>query len=440
MQARRRQYEVRSYLDEREQAARGLESLVADRTRELEAANRLLRTQIAEREQAEAALRQAQKMEAVGQLTGGLAHDFNNLLAGIIGSLDLMRARISRGKVDDLSRYINAAMTAANRAASLTQRLLAFSRRQTLDPRPTDIKRLTASMEELIGRTVGPSIAVETRFPDGLWATLCDANQLENALLNLTINARDAMPQGGSLILEAGNTDLDTDAARALHVTPGEYLTVSVTDTGVGMSEETMSRAFEPFFTTKPLGQGTGLGLSMVYGFVRQSGGHLRITSELGRGSTVRLYLPRYRGHGDIEVASSDVEAAAASPLTGETVLVVDDEPVVRMLVVDLLRDLGYATVEAGDGPQGLQVLGSRQRVDLLVTDVGLPNGMNGRQLADAARAMRPGLKVLFITGYAETMVIGEGHLETGMQVITKPFAMDTLASKIRGMVAAPAA
>ncbi len=438
VQARRRQYEVRSYLAEREQAARDLESLVAERTRALQAAYDELRTQIAEREQAEEALRQAQKMEAVGQLTGGLAHDFNNLLAGIIGSLDLMQTRIAQGRHEDLTRYTSAAMTAATRAAALTQRLLAFSRRQTLDPRPTDIHRLTAGMEELLQRTVGPAIRVRTVVADGLWATLCDAHQLENALLNLTINARDAMPEGGALTIEAINAGLDDRAAaRAQQVTPGQYVAISVTDTGVGMNAEVIRRAFEPFFTTKPLGQGTGLGLSMVYGFVRQSGGHLRIHSELGEGTTIRLFLPRHAGQAPGAAPAPD-SAATRHAGGGETVLVVDDEPVVRMLVVELLQELGYAAIEAADGPQGLQIIGTSPRIDLLVTDVGLPSGMNGRQLADAARSIRPGLKVLFITGYAETAVMSAGNLDPGMQVITKPFAMDALANKIRRLVAAP--
>ncbi|WP_458094158.1 ATP-binding protein [Roseomonas sp. WA12] len=380
-------------------------------------------------------LRQAQKMEAVGQLTGGIAHDFNNLLAGIVGSLEMMKNRVSQGRVGELDRYLAAATTSANRAAALTHRLLAFSRRQTLDPRPTDVNRLVSSMEELIRRTVGPAIHVETVMAGGLWTTLCDANQLENALLNLSINARDAMPEGGRLTIEAANVRLDDAYARRHHdVAPGQYVAVSVTDTGTGMPPEVAERAFDPFFTTKPLGQGTGLGLSMVYGFAKQSNGYVRIYSEAGQGTTVRLYLPRSVA----EVEHDADPAALPTPppaVDGGTVLVVDDEPVVRMLVGEVLRELGYGVVEANDGAQALRALATMPRVDLMVTDVGLPGGMNGRQLADAVRQRRPGLRVLFITGYAENAAIGSGMLEPGMQVMTKPFAMDALATKIRSMI-----
>jgi len=379
-------------------------------------------------------LRQSQKMEAVGQLTGGIAHDFNNLLAGIVGSLEMLRTRVAQGRTGELDRYLGAAMTSANRAAALTHRLLAFSRRQTLDPRPTDVNRLVASMEELIRRTVGPEIHVETVMAGGLWTTLCDANQLENALLNLAINARDAMPDGGRLTIEAVNARLDDAYARRHHeVAPGQYVAVSVTDTGTGMPPEVVARAFDPFFTTKPLGQGTGLGLSMVYGFAQQSNGYVRIYSEAGEGTTVRLYLPRCSE----EAADPEMpEAAPASAAPeGGTVLVVDDEVVVRMLVGEVLRDLGYGVVEAKDGAQAIRALEAMPRIDLVVTDVGLPGGMNGRQLADAMRERRPGLKVLFITGYAENAAVGNGLLAPGMQVMTKPFAMDVLASKIRSML-----
>ncbi|WP_338665815.1 ATP-binding protein [Pararoseomonas sp. SCSIO 73927] len=380
-------------------------------------------------------LRQSQKMEAVGQLTGGIAHDFNNLLAGIIGSLELLRSRVAQGRFTELDRYLGAATTSANRAAALTHRLLAFSRRQTLDPRPTDVNRLVTSMEELIRRTVGPAIHVETVMSGGLWPALCDANQLENALLNLSINARDAMPDGGRLTIEAVNGWLDESYARQHHdVAPGQYVAVSVTDTGTGMPPEVIARAFDPFFTTKPLGQGTGLGLSMVYGFAKQSNGYVRIYSEAGQGTTVRLYLPRSTEGEDAERDGVKEVASVLAP-EGGTVLVVDDEPVVRMLVGEVLRELGYGVVEANDGVQGLRAAEAMPRIDLLVTDVGLPNGMNGRQLADALRARRAGLKVLFITGYAENAALGNGVLEPGMQVMTKPFAMDALTSKIRAMI-----
>ena len=384
--------------------------------------------------EAEDALRQAQKMEAVGQLTGGLAHDFNNLLAGISGSLELLQARISQGKHSDVERYITAAQGAARRAASLTHRLLAFSRRQTLDPKPTDVNRLVTGMEDLIRRTVGPQIALEVVTAGGLWSTRIDPPQLENALLNLCINARDAMPNGGRITIETANRWLDERSARDRDLPSGQYISVCVTDTGTGMAPEVIERAFDPFFTTKPIGQGTGLGLSMIYGFVRQSGGQVRIYSEVDKGSMICLYLPRHYGDEAQDLAVPVIESPSVAQ-AGETVLVVDDEPILRMLVTDILGELGYTALEAGDGPAGLKILQSGTRIDLLVTDVGLPNGMNGRQLADAARDIRPGLKVLFITGYAENSVIGNGHLDPGMKVMTKPFAMEKLAQRIREMI-----
>jgi PAS domain S-box-containing protein len=394
----------------------------------------------AEKEQAEVLrqteeqLRQSQKMEAVGQLTGGLAHDFNNMLTGIIGSLELLKTRVAQGRISQVDRYITAAQGAANRAAALTHRLLAFSRRQTLDPKPTHPNRLIASMEELIQRTMGPEIQVETVLSVGLWATLCDPNQLENALLNLCINARDAMPDGGRLTIETANVWLDDRSSRQRDMAPGQYVSIAVSDTGTGMSPEVMARAFDPFFTTKPIGQGTGLGLSMIYGFAKQSGGQIRIYSEENQGTTMRLYLPRHRG--EVESESSQAELMPVPRAEqGETVLVVDDEPTVRMLVVEVLENLGYTAIEVADGPAGLQVLQSDQRIDLLVTDVGLPGGMNGRQMADIGRLLRPGLKVLFITGYAENAVLGNGQLEPGMHVLSKPFQMELLASRIREMI-----
>ncbi|MFC7688720.1 ATP-binding protein [Paeniroseomonas aquatica] len=384
--------------------------------------------------EAEAALRQSQKMEAVGQLTGGLAHDFNNLLAGITGSLELMRTRIAQGRLPEVQRYLTAARGAADRAAALTHRLLAFSRRQTLAPRPTDMNKLVAGMEELIRRTIGPAITLEVVGAGGLWATLTDQSQLENALLNLCINSRDAMPNGGRLTIETSNRWLDDRMAAAQDLPAGQYVALSVSDTGTGMTPDIISKAFDPFFTTKPIGQGTGLGLSMIYGFARQSGGQVRIYSEIGQGSVVSVYLPRHVG------ATESAESPGADPElpraeVGESVLVVDDEPTIRMLVTDVLQELGYAAIEAEDGAGGLKLLRSPARVDLLVTDVGLPGGMNGRQLADAGRALRPGLKVLFITGYAENAAIGHGHLEPGMHVLTKPFAMETLANRIRALI-----
>ncbi|WP_198368367.1 PAS domain-containing sensor histidine kinase [Roseomonas sp. KE0001] len=395
----------------------------------------------AEKEQAEAlrqaeeALRQSQKMEAVGQLTGGIAHDFNNLLTGITGSLELLGTRVAQGRLNGLDRYITTAQGAANRAAGLTHRLLAFARRQTLDAKPTDANSLIHEMEDLIRRTVGPEIAVSTVLDPDLWPTLCDPNQLENALLNLCINARDAMPEGGQLTILTRRSQVDVRTARRRDMRPGEYVVICVTDTGTGMPPDVVARAFEPFFTTKPLGQGTGLGLSMIYGFATQSGGQVRIDSEAGRGTTMRLYLPRHRGDVVADEARGDL-ADAPRAEAGQTVLVVDDEPSVRMLITEVLEELGYAAVEAADGASGLTVLRSDARIDLLVTDVGLPGGMNGRQMADAARAFRPGLKVLFITGYAENAAVGEGQLEPGMHVMTKPFAMEALASRIRELIA----
>ena len=394
----------------------------------------------AEKEQAETlsrteeALRQAQKMEAVGQLTGGLAHDFNNLLAGISGSLELMQTRMQQGRLTDVDRYMTAAQGAARRAAALTHRLLAFSRRQTLDPKPTNVNRLATGMQELIQRTVGPNIPIEVVGASGLWPALVDPSQLENALLNLCINARDAMPNGGRITIETANKWLDERAAIKQAIPEGQYLSLCVTDTGVGMPPEVIARAFEPFFTTKPIGEGTGLGLSMIYGFAQQSGGQVRIYSEIGQGTTVCIYLPRHYGEVEDDDGSMVVSDLPRSE-QGETVLIVDDEPTVRMLVADILEDLGYTSIEAGDSAAGLKVLQSDVRIDLLVTDVGLPGGMNGRQMADAARVHRPNLKVLFITGYAENAILGNGQLAPGMAVLTKPFAIDTMAARIRSMI-----
>ena len=421
----------------------GTNTDIDDRRRqaaELARLNDTLEQQVAERTRAlmtaEEALRQSQKMEAVGQLTGGIAHDFNNLLTGITGSLEILNTRVAQGRLKNVERYTAAAQGAAKRAAALTHRLLAFSRRQTLDPRPTDVNRLVAGMEEMIRRTVGPAINIEVVAAGGLWPTLIDPNQLENALLNLVINARDAMPSGGRLTIETANRWLDSRAARERDMSPGQYVSLCVSDTGTGMTADVIAKAFDPFFTTKPIGQGTGLGLSMIYGFTRQSGGQARIYSEVGEGTMVCLYLPRHRGAGEASETTPEMaEAPRAGAGAGETVLVVDDEPTVRMLVTEVLEEAGYAAIEAADGASGLKVLHSDARVDLLVTDVGLPGGMNGRQMADAARLARPDLKVLFITGYAENAVVGNGHLDPGMHVMTKPFAMEALASRIKDLI-----
>ena len=407
---------------------------------ELARFNETLEDQVAERTsalmQAEEALRQSQKMEAVGQLTGGIAHDFNNLLAGISGSLELITNRIAQGRHAEVERFTVAAQGAAKRAAALTHRLLAFSRRQTLDPKPTDPNRLIRGMEDLVRRTTGPGIEVEVVAGAGLWPVLIDAHQLENAVLNLCINARDAMPNGGRLTIETGNRWIDARTAKAQDLEPGQYVSICVSDTGTGMAPEVAARAFEPFFTTKPLGEGTGLGLSMIYGFVRQSGGQVRIYSEAGEGAMICLYLPRHFGEVDDADLIPEVEQAPRAQ-AGETVMVVDDEPTVRMLVAEILHELGYQCIEASDGAAGLKLLQSGARIDLLVTDVGLPGGMNGRQMADAARIDRPDLKVLFITGYAENAVVGNGHLDPGMHVMTKPFAMEALGSRIRELIEA---
>ena len=378
-------------------------------------------------------LRQAQKMEAVGQLTGGIAHDFNNLLQGITGSLEIIKRRIGQNRLDDLDRFISGAVTSANRAAALTHRLLAFSRRQPLDARAVEANPLVQSMAELLHSTLGENISLELALTEGLWPTLCDPNQLENAILNLAINARDAMPDGGTLTVETENVRIQENTFFDSDLAAGAYICICVTDDGAGMPHDVVARAFDPFFTTKAIGQGTGLGLSMIYGFVRQSGGDVKIDSNLGRGTSIRLYLPRYSGKIDPDEEHASVSELHAAQL-GEVVVVIDDEPVVRGLIVDVLGELGYQALEAEDGPTGLALLQTSTRVDLLITDIGLP-GLNGRQVADAARTSRPNLKVLFMTGYAETAAVAEGFLDHGMSLLTKPFAMEVLATRIRSII-----
>jgi signal transduction histidine kinase/CheY-like chemotaxis protein len=382
--------------------------------------------------EAEEQLRQSQKMEAIGQLTGGIAHDFNNLLASISGSFEVLDKRLELGTFAGSERFIAAGRRATRRAAALIQRLLAFSRRQNLDPRPTNVNRLISGMEDLVRRSVGPQITVEVVSAEDLWATRIDASQLENALLNLCINARDAMaPEGGRLTIETANKPLDEASARACELPPGEYVWIGVTDTGCGMPAEVIARAFDPFFTTKPFGEGTGLGLSMVYGFARQSGGQVKICSEVGEGSTLCLYLPRYVG----EVVDTEPEAReAVNRGTGEIVLVIDDEPSIRMLIMEVLKDHGYAGIEAGDGPTGLRLLQSDARIDLLITDLGLPGGMGGHEVAAEARRSRPDLKVLFITGFAEN-VFDDSELPAGTAVMTKPFVMSALGNRVRDLL-----
>ncbi len=380
---------------------------------------------------AEEALIQSQKMEAVGQLTGGLAHDFNNLLMGVTGNMELLLSRIRQERFTELDRYINAALEGSRRAASLTHRLLAFSRRQTLAPKATDIDLLVAGMDELIRRTVGPAIDMQVNASSGLWATLVDPHQLENSLLNLCINAKDAMPDGGKLLIQTGNRHLTAVMATKYQLPAGRYVELSVSDTGTGMSNDVMARAFDPFFTTKPTGMGTGLGLSMIYGFARQSGGGVYITSKVGEGSKVCILLPMHEGEAETVVFDDSPLQVPASSTSDETILVVDDEPAVRLLIAELLEDLGYIVLQAERGADALTILQSKAAIDLLITDVGLPGGMNGRQVADAARDVRPDLKILFVTGYAENAALAHDTLEPGMHVLPKPFAIAELIGRV---------
>ncbi|WP_256823322.1 MULTISPECIES: ATP-binding protein [unclassified Pseudomonas] len=412
-----------------------LEERVAQRTLALAEANQRLQNEMVERERAEDALRHAQKMEAVGQLTGGIAHDFNNMLTGIIGSLDLMQRYIAAGRSDDIGRFADAAVASAHRAAALTHRLLAFSRRQSLDRRPLDPNQLVASLEDLFQRTKGAHITLKVQLGHDIWPVNSDASQLENALLNLVINARDAMPDGGELLIETANSYLDgTDITTPEPVKAGDYVMLGVRDNGTGMAPKILAKAFDPFFTTKPIGQGTGLGLSMIYGFAQQSGGHVTLHSEPGQGTCVRLYLPRLHGTSLASSLPASLSEAAPVALAGEAVVVVEDDPAVRMLVVNVLDELGYTAHQAADARTALPLLESDLRVDLLVTDVGLP-GMNGRQLAEIARQHRPGLRILFMTGYAEKAAERQGFLEDGMDMVAKPFSIDVLATKIRSMI-----
>lgn len=397
--------------------------------------------EITERRQTEEALRQAQKMEAVGQLTGGLAHDFNNLLAGIVGNLQLMRVRLAQGNIDSLGRYIDAAESIADRAAALTHRLLAFSRRQTLDPKIISVNQLVLSMRELIQGTVGPAVQLNTVLAEDAWNTLCDAHQMESALLNLAINARDAMPGGGKLTIQTANSVLyKNQAVSEEGVAPGQYVTISVSDNGVGMSREVMARAFDPFFTTKPIGQGTGLGLSMIFGFIKQSGGYVRLHSEPDAGTTVRIYLPMHAGQAQNDGGRQKAVASVPAAIPA-TILLVDDEAPLRVLLAETLRESGYTVIEAADGHEGLKVLQSPQQIDLLISDIGLPGNMNGRDMVRAAKTTRSDLKVIFITGYAEQAAMDDGLTASEVQVISKPFALDTLAARITDMlcIAAPA-
>jgi PAS domain S-box-containing protein len=403
-------------------------------TQELRNLNATLEQQVTERTEQlrknEETLRQSQKMEAVGQLTGGVAHDFNNLLQVIIGNLDT----ISRGLSPDSSRLtksVQNAMSGAKRAAALTQRLLAFSRRQPLDPKPIDINSLVSGMSDLLHRSLGETVELEVVRVPRLWTVEADANELESALLNLAVNARDAMPEGGRLTIETANVDLDRAyAATQPDVVPGQYISIAVSDTGSGMSEAVVAQAFEPFFTTKPVGHGTGLGLSQVYGFVKQSAGHVKIYSELGQGTTIKIYLPRLLRKETIDHRAEPLVVPEGT-LT-ETILVTEDDPDVRMYSVEALQELGYRVFEASDGPSSLQLLERNPHIDLLFTDVVLPGGMTGAQLAAQARGRWPKLKVLFTTGYARNAIVHHGRLDPGVQLITKPFTIAELATRVR--------
>jgi PAS domain S-box-containing protein len=383
--------------------------------------------------QAEEALRQSQKMEAIGQLTGGIAHDFNNLLQGIVGTLEMIEKRLRERRIGDTDRLVQGALASANRASALTHRLLAFSRQQPVDPRPLNVNHLIGSIEELLRRSIGETLKMTVVDATDLWLVRCDANQLENALLNLAINARDAMPDGGALTIATSNTVLDASQALMRDVKAGEYVRLAISDTGIGMPLSVQSRAFDPFYTTKPIGQGTGLGLSMIYGFVRQSEGAVRIESEVGRGTLIEICLPRFTGDAGVETSGQNGISVPRRGKGGEVVLVVEDEDIVRLFVVEVLKDLGYLALEAVDGASGLRILQSAQRIDLLATDVGLPD-INGRHLADTARVNRPDLKILFMTGYAQNAA-GNSFLSNGMEIISKPFTMDSFAAKIRQMI-----
>ncbi|WP_420234462.1 response regulator [Pseudomonas sp. ABY48] len=426
LRGRRRQYEARDRLIDLSNSELRLQTTLETLEQQVEERTAQLRHN-------EEALRQSQKMEAVGQLTGGIAHDFNNMLTGIIGSLELLRRRLARGRTEDLDSLIDLGVTSANRAAGLTHRLLAFSRRQSLDSKAVQMNTLVLSMGELLQRSLNESIHLDMQLDEQLWVAEADPNQLESALLNLVLNARDAMPNGGNLVVQTCNQHLEADFTDAYtNLEPGDYVVLSVQDSGCGMPEAIIGRAFDPFFTTKPIGQGTGLGLSMIYGFSKQSRGHVTIDSEVDKGTTVNLYLPRFIGEEIHEPQASTQYAPYAQD--GETVLIVEDDPAVRVLVSAVLSELGYAFVEAADANGAVPILQSSQRIDLLISDVGLP-GMNGRQLAEIGRQIRPDLRVLFITGYAEHAAVRGGFLDPGMQMITKPFTFDLLTAKVREMI-----
>jgi signal transduction histidine kinase len=400
---------------------------------------RNLQEEASKREIAEASLRQAQKMEAIGQLTGGIAHDFNNLLTVILGNLDTIRRRLANDPADasaQLARPLDGAMQGARSAAKLTHRLLAFSRLQPLDPVPLDLNKTIAGISDLLMRTVGSPITVETVLAGGLWPTMADANQLENVLVNLAINAKDAMPEGGKITIETANGYLDDAYAAGFgDVTPGQYVVLSVSDTGTGIVPEVLERVFEPFFTTKQTGMGTGLGLSMVHGFVKQSGGHVRIYSEVGHGTSVKIYLPRLPQETAMAAAPKALDPdpkPLATAKGGETVLVVEDNDGVLEFACTALEDLGYRVLLARNGPEALAQLESEERIDLLFTDVVMTMDMTGRQLADHASTIRPSLPVLFTTGYSRNAIFHQGRLDANVNLLSKPYTQAELARKVR--------
>jgi PAS domain S-box-containing protein len=381
-------------------------------------------------QQAQAALAQSQKMEALGQLTGGMAHDFNNMLHVIKNAMDMISNRVRELDPSAL-KYLEMARRNADRAVAITQRLLAYARQQPLDPKPIWPNKLIQSMTDMLRHAVGEGVAVEMVFGGGVWPVCADPNQLETALLNLTINARDAMERVGRLTVETANALLDESYCRAhSEVTPGQYVMVAVSDTGAGMSREVLARAFDPFFTTKPVGEGTGLGLSQVLGFVKQSGGHVKIYSEVGQGTTIKVYLPRLQTAGLSPAV--EIGSAAQQSTSGETILVVEDHEEVRAFTVEMLTALGYRVSEAGDADTAVRVMEQLPKLDILFTDVGLPNGLNGRQLADRVRESRPDVRVLFTTGYARNAIVHHGRLDPGVDLIVKPFSQLDLARKVR--------
>jgi signal transduction histidine kinase/CheY-like chemotaxis protein len=406
-----------------------LEKRVRERTEALEAANRSLLDEAASRAAAEAQIRQLQKMEAVGQLTGGIAHDFNNMLAIVVGSLDIAKRSLTTDP-QKAERFIGNAMEGARRGAQLTSRLLAFSRQQSLDPRPLDINDLVRDMSDLLVRSIGSGIALQTVLAAELWRTFADASQLESALINLCVNSRDAMPDGGELIVATLNAALDAADARALDARHGDYVCICVTDSGTGMQPDVLARAFDPFFTTKTPGKGTGLGLSQVYGFVKQSEGHVRIDSQPGRGTAVRIYLPRYLGN-EIPTHGATPREPQASRPNRETVLVVEDEDGVRRMTVEALQSLGYTVIAAAGPEHALDLLNEGVRANLLFTDIVMP-GMDGRALAERIKEKQPEVKVLFTTGYTRGAPLYDVIAESGGAMLPKPFTVEQLAAKIR--------